>query len=304
MGGDILTPWRMPVEELERGRESYASGSGSTPSSRCRRADQAQPLSAEDLELLARSAYMLGRDDEYVSALERAHRAALDAGDGAAGRPLCVLDRPQLPVPRGVGARAGAGLRAGSGCSSASSDCVERGYLLIPGLWSTCSAATTRPGTRPRSRSPDRRALRRPRPRWRSPRWSRATRWSGRAGRRTASGWWTRRWWRSRRGSCRPIVTGIVYCNTIAFCRDRVRAAARPGVDRRADAVVRPAARDGGAQRAVPGAPRGAHAARGRLGGRPGGGAPARRALYRGRPESAGARAGRLPAGGGASPAG
>ena len=44
-------------------------------------ADQAAALGAEDLELLARSAYMLGRDDDYVGGLERAHRAHLDAGE-------------------------------------------------------------------------------------------------------------------------------------------------------------------------------------------------------------------------------
>ena len=38
-------------------------------------------MGAEDLELLARSAYMLGRDDDYVSGLERAHHAYLDAGE-------------------------------------------------------------------------------------------------------------------------------------------------------------------------------------------------------------------------------
>jgi hypothetical protein len=36
------------------------------------RADQAAPLGAEDLELLATSAYMLGRDDD-MSGLERAY---------------------------------------------------------------------------------------------------------------------------------------------------------------------------------------------------------------------------------------
>jgi hypothetical protein len=47
------------------------------------RADQVAALGAEDLELLARSAYMLGRDEEYVSCLERAHRAYLEAGDAS-----------------------------------------------------------------------------------------------------------------------------------------------------------------------------------------------------------------------------
>ena len=44
-------------------------------------ADEAAVLAAGDLQLLATSAFMLGRDDEYVSALERAHHAFLDAGE-------------------------------------------------------------------------------------------------------------------------------------------------------------------------------------------------------------------------------
>ena len=39
------------------------------------------PLGAEDLELLATSAYMLGRDDDVLSALERAHHAYVGSGD-------------------------------------------------------------------------------------------------------------------------------------------------------------------------------------------------------------------------------
>lgn len=44
-------------------------------------ADQEAPLDAPDLELLATCAYMLGRDDEHVSVLERAHHAYLAAGE-------------------------------------------------------------------------------------------------------------------------------------------------------------------------------------------------------------------------------
>ena len=40
----------------------------------------AEPLDAEDLERLATAAYMLGREDEYLDALERAHHAHLEAG--------------------------------------------------------------------------------------------------------------------------------------------------------------------------------------------------------------------------------
>ena len=67
------------VEELEPGRESYARHEWVDAYERLSRADRVSPLEAEDLELLATSAYMLGRDDEYVSALERAHHGHLDA---------------------------------------------------------------------------------------------------------------------------------------------------------------------------------------------------------------------------------
>ncbi len=42
-------------------------------------ADRWSPLGAEDLELIATSAYMLGREDEFLALLERAHRATSTA---------------------------------------------------------------------------------------------------------------------------------------------------------------------------------------------------------------------------------
>jgi len=43
--------------------------------------DAAHPLCAEDLQLLGDSAYMLGRDKEYVAALTRAYNLHLAVGD-------------------------------------------------------------------------------------------------------------------------------------------------------------------------------------------------------------------------------
>ena len=37
-------------------------------------------LSAADIELLGRVAYMLGYDDDYIAALERAHKVYVEAG--------------------------------------------------------------------------------------------------------------------------------------------------------------------------------------------------------------------------------
>ena len=68
-------------DTLERGRESYARRGWRHSYRELSLADRAVPLGAGDLELLATSAYMLGRDDEHLRGLERAHQAYLDAGD-------------------------------------------------------------------------------------------------------------------------------------------------------------------------------------------------------------------------------
>ena len=66
---------------LELGRASCAEGAWVEAFDALRRADEAAPLEPADLELLAQAAYMLGRDDDYLRALERAHYGHLDAGD-------------------------------------------------------------------------------------------------------------------------------------------------------------------------------------------------------------------------------
>jgi hypothetical protein len=61
-----------PASELDLGRESYEARVWTYAYDQLTRSDQAAPLGAEDLELLARSAYMLGRDEEFRAAFERA----------------------------------------------------------------------------------------------------------------------------------------------------------------------------------------------------------------------------------------
>lgn len=67
--------------ERERGRESYARREWSEAYEALSSADRAPRLEAGDLELLATSAWMLGREDEYLDALERGYQAHLDAGE-------------------------------------------------------------------------------------------------------------------------------------------------------------------------------------------------------------------------------
>jgi len=69
-----------PDAELEQGRALSACGRWVGAHAALAAAERRAPLGGHDLELLARAAYMLGRDDEYAAAMERAHRAHLAAG--------------------------------------------------------------------------------------------------------------------------------------------------------------------------------------------------------------------------------
>jgi hypothetical protein len=57
---------------LERGRESYARRAWGDAYEALSLSDREAELAAGDLELLATSAYMIGREDEWMRALERA----------------------------------------------------------------------------------------------------------------------------------------------------------------------------------------------------------------------------------------
>ena len=68
--------------DLEHGRQAVQRRAWKDAYDALAAADQAEPLPASDLELLATAAYMLGDDEEYVRALERAHRLYVEA-DGS-----------------------------------------------------------------------------------------------------------------------------------------------------------------------------------------------------------------------------
>jgi DNA-binding NarL/FixJ family response regulator len=120
------------TDELQRGRESYARGAWIDAYESLSGADQASPLGAQDLELLATSAYMLGRDDEYLGALERAHHAYLDGGERLRAV-RCVFWMGINLILRGEMGRASGWVgRARRLVEREGRDCVEQGYLLLP----------------------------------------------------------------------------------------------------------------------------------------------------------------------------
>jgi DNA-binding CsgD family transcriptional regulator len=120
------------IDELERGREAYRRRAWLTAYKSLSLADEAAPLGAGDLELLATSAYLIGRSDDSGRALDRAHHGYLDAGE-----PVCAA---RCAVWLGFGlVDAGEMSRATGWFSRAQRllerverDCAERGYLLVP----------------------------------------------------------------------------------------------------------------------------------------------------------------------------
>jgi len=89
-------------------------------------------LGGDDLERLAVSAFMLGLDDEYVAGLERAHRAHLEAGETARAVRCSFWIGLNLMTHGEVGPARGWFGRSERLLDAERIECVERGYLVIP----------------------------------------------------------------------------------------------------------------------------------------------------------------------------
>ena len=134
VGGDV--PFRThTVKEpgnLARGRRAFAAKEWETARASLSSADRDTPLGAEDLELLATSTFMLGRDDEAVGVLERAHQAHLDAGDSRRAVRCAFWMGMNLATRGEMGPATGWLGRAQRLLERDNDDTVERGYMLLP----------------------------------------------------------------------------------------------------------------------------------------------------------------------------
>jgi DNA-binding CsgD family transcriptional regulator len=118
--------------DLERARRLAATRAWLQAFTTLTAADRSASLGAADLELLATSAAMIGRDDDFLHLLERAHHAHLDAGQVLAAA-RCAFWVGTYSALRGQTARASGWLsRAERLVEREGGDCVERGYLLVP----------------------------------------------------------------------------------------------------------------------------------------------------------------------------
>jgi len=120
------------TDELARGHEAFAAREWATAQSLLASADLVAPLGADDLDLLATSTFMLGRDDEAVGVLERAHQKHLDAGDSLRAVRCAFWIGMNLALRGDVGPASGWLGRAQRLLDREKGDCVERGYMLLP----------------------------------------------------------------------------------------------------------------------------------------------------------------------------
>jgi DNA-binding NarL/FixJ family response regulator len=120
-------------DDLEHGRAAYEQRAWRDAYDSLSSADRAAPLGADDLELLATSAYMLGLDDEYLSALERAHHAYVELGHAVLAVRAAVWVGITLALRGEMGPAGGWFGRARRMVGD--EDSPARGYLLMPGVF-------------------------------------------------------------------------------------------------------------------------------------------------------------------------
>jgi DNA-binding CsgD family transcriptional regulator len=118
--------------ELARGREAAGRLAWADAYAALSRADQSSALAVEDLELLGTAAYLLGRVEECLWALQRAQQLHAKAGESRRAA-RCAFWLAFHLGSRGELAQAGGWLtRANRLLEHEPQDCAERGYLLLP----------------------------------------------------------------------------------------------------------------------------------------------------------------------------
>ncbi len=211
---------RDTVAVLERGREAFARAAWREALRALSEADRATALSAWDLEALGRSAYMVGDADAYVVALERAYRAHITAGDVLPAVRVAFWIGHSL-LFRGQSVPAGGWFaRAQRLFDESGDDGAERGWLLIPAWLRQMGSGDYESGYATAGEAADiARRFGDADLLWLA---------QGDQGRalinlgRVADGLRLvdEMFVVASEGQLSPVVTGIIYCNTIAYCVD------------------------------------------------------------------------------------
>ena len=118
--------------DLEQGREAYDALAWGEAYECLARADEATPLRGGDLELLAVSAHMFGRVDEWLPLLERAHHRHAEAGEQQRAIRCAFWIGMNLALRGEMGPATGWLGRAQRLLEREETECVEHGYMLLP----------------------------------------------------------------------------------------------------------------------------------------------------------------------------
>ncbi|MGH7465022.1 MAG: helix-turn-helix transcriptional regulator, partial [Longimicrobiales bacterium] len=121
-----------PSAELEHGRACCAQRAWADAYASLSAADRARPLGAEDLWRLATAALLIGREDDFSTSLDRAHRAHLVAGNVARAARCAFWIGFRLAGRGEIGQATGWFARARRLLDREPGECVEHGYLLLP----------------------------------------------------------------------------------------------------------------------------------------------------------------------------
>jgi DNA-binding CsgD family transcriptional regulator len=119
------------IEPLTRGREACSQRAWADAFEALSVASQAGSLGGDDLDLLAMAAYLTGRDDEYLNALDRAHRAHLEAGATLRAARAAFWLSLRLLFRGSIGPANGWLARAQRLLEREPADCAEHGYILL-----------------------------------------------------------------------------------------------------------------------------------------------------------------------------
>ncbi len=117
---------------LRRGREAWERRNFLEAFDALLAADRAKPLSGEDLDRMATAAGLMGRDEDFLRILERAHHAHLEEGHGVAAARSAFWLGFRLFGAGEFGRGSGWMARAERLLDEGGHDCAERGYLLLP----------------------------------------------------------------------------------------------------------------------------------------------------------------------------
>jgi DNA-binding CsgD family transcriptional regulator len=118
--------------QLDQARRAYAQRAWADAYKAFLAADQEASLEADDVELLAMTAYLTGRDEEYLRTLERAYHAQLAAGQ-CMPAVRCAFWLALRLLFRGEMGRASGWLgRAQRLLGPNDRECAEQGLLLLP----------------------------------------------------------------------------------------------------------------------------------------------------------------------------